>query len=209
MSVLDLTAPQSRDVTRRYQADILATGKIERVVKNYRRKDGSLVPVELVIDVLRDDSGKPLGLYAFITDISERARAEEAVVDSERRTRALFEGSLDAIVVADGEGHITLFNPAAEKIFGYASRRSSISRSHAHARHLRLPAPDDRRRAGPIVGLGACGGAGGRRGDVRRDMPTAPRRRRPARGASRASWAGPWSSRGGSRTAPSSRSSSP
>ena len=122
MSILDLTAPQSLEVTRRYQDDILKTGKIERVVKNYRRKDGSLVPVELVIDVLRDDSGQPMGLYAFITDISERARAEEAVVESERRARALFEGSLDAIVVADGEGHITLFNPAAEKIFGYASR---------------------------------------------------------------------------------------
>ena len=79
MSILDLTAPQSLEVTRRSQDDILATGKIERVVKNYRRKDGSLVPVELVMDVLRDDSGQPMGLYAFITDISERVRAEEAV----------------------------------------------------------------------------------------------------------------------------------
>jgi two-component system NtrC family sensor kinase len=119
MSILDLTAPQSRDVTRRYQADVLATGKAERVIKNYRRKDGSLVPVELVIDVLRDDSGVPLGLYAFITDISERARAEEAVVVSERRTRALFDGIHDAVFVHDQEGKILDANPAACRQLGY------------------------------------------------------------------------------------------
>ena len=41
--------------------------------------------------------------------------------ESESRYRRLAEGSLDAIVVADGEGRVTLFNPAAEKIFGYSS----------------------------------------------------------------------------------------
>lgn len=120
MSILDLTAPQSLEVTRRYQDDILASGKVERVVKNYRRKDGSLVPVELVIDVLRETSGRPMGLYAFITDISERARAEAAVVESERRARALFDGIHDAVFVHDREGRILDANPAACRQLGYA-----------------------------------------------------------------------------------------
>ena len=54
------------------------------MTKNYRRKDGSLVPVELIMDVFRDDSGQALGLYAFITDIHERVMAEE-VRSSPRR----------------------------------------------------------------------------------------------------------------------------
>src|SRR5439155_894389 len=43
----------------------------------------------------------------------------EALTASERRARQLTEASLDGIVVADDEGRIILFNPAAERTFGY------------------------------------------------------------------------------------------
>ena len=50
---------------------------------------------------------------------------------SEARYRRLTEGSHDAVVVADGEGRITLFNPAAERTFGYqADEVRSAGRSH-------------------------------------------------------------------------------
>jgi two-component system, NtrC family, sensor kinase len=126
MSIMDLTAPQSLEVTRRSHAEVLATGQNERVTKNYRRKDGSLVPVELIMDVFRDDSGQALGLYAFITDIRERVTAEEArkqseeaLVESERRARALFDGIHDAVFVHDQEGRILDANPAACRQLGY------------------------------------------------------------------------------------------
>src|SRR5262249_31067672 len=43
----------------------------------------------------------------------------EALAESERRYRQLTEAALDGIIVADEHGRITLFNPAAERIFGY------------------------------------------------------------------------------------------
>ena len=119
-SALDLTAPQSKDLTRRYHADVLATGKNERLIKNYRHKNGSLVPVELMVDVFRDDAGKPVGLYAFVTDISKRQETEAALVESERRTRALFDGIHDAVFVHDQEGKILDANPAACRQLGYS-----------------------------------------------------------------------------------------
>ena len=93
MSTLDLTAPQSVDRTRGSHAEVLASGKDERVVKNYRRKDGGLVPVELIVDAYRDESGKPLGLDGFITDISQRIKVETASRAPRALSRALRRGS--------------------------------------------------------------------------------------------------------------------
>ena len=50
----------------------------------------------------------------------ERARAEQALRDSEARKGATLEAALDAIVTIDHEGRIVEFNPAAERTFGYA-----------------------------------------------------------------------------------------
>ncbi|MGC8639267.1 MAG: PAS domain-containing sensor histidine kinase [Isosphaeraceae bacterium] len=119
MSILELTAEDSQDLTRQYHADILATGMNKRLMKKYRRKDGSVVPVELVVDVFRDDAGKPLGLYAFVTDISQSKETEAALVESERRARALFDGIDDAVFVHDQDGNILDTNPAACRQLGY------------------------------------------------------------------------------------------
>jgi PAS domain S-box-containing protein len=53
-------------------------------------------------------------------EIADRERAEEALRTSERLYRQLAEGILEAIVVADERGRIKLFNPAAQRAFGYA-----------------------------------------------------------------------------------------
>ena len=121
MSIMDLTAPQSLAVTRRYQSEVLATGKNERVIKNYRHKDGSLVPVELIIDVFRDDLGQPRGLYAFVTDISERVKAEQAVRNSEHLYRHLYDAAPVGYHEIDLDARIVNINRTACELLGYGS----------------------------------------------------------------------------------------
>lgn len=121
MSVMDLTAPQSLAITRRYQAEVLATGRNERVIKNYRRKDGSQVPVEVMIDVFRDDAGQPQGLYGFITDISERVQAEKAVRNSEQRYRELYNEAPVGYHEIDLDTRIVNINRTACELLGYSS----------------------------------------------------------------------------------------
>jgi len=53
------------------------------------------------------------------TELEERKRAEEQVRQSESRFRTVVEATNDAMVAIDPEGRITLFNPAAEEMFGY------------------------------------------------------------------------------------------
>lgn len=49
-----------------------------------------------------------------------RHRTEQTLLESETRLRATIEGAGDGIITIDREGAVTLANPAAAKMFGYA-----------------------------------------------------------------------------------------
>ncbi len=65
-----------------------------------------------------DDQGKPLRMLGVTIDITERKRAEEALRESQARLAGIVETAMDAIVSVDAAQRITLFNSAAEKMFG-------------------------------------------------------------------------------------------
>jgi PAS domain S-box-containing protein len=78
-----------------------------------RRKDGALVEVSVTVSPIHDDQGRVVAASVIARDVSERRGAEA-------RRSAVMETALDAIVTMDAEGRIVEFNPAAERIFGYA-----------------------------------------------------------------------------------------
>jgi PAS domain S-box-containing protein len=58
---------------------ILARGYSDVYEKEYRCKDGRVIPVELRTILARDEEGRPEVMWAMVRDVSERKRTEEAL----------------------------------------------------------------------------------------------------------------------------------
>jgi PAS domain-containing protein len=63
--------------------------------------------------------------FGVAVDVTDRKRAEEELLASERQFRAVFLASRDAIVIADDEGRHTDVNPAAGELIGPPTGASS------------------------------------------------------------------------------------
>lgn len=70
--------------------------------------------------MLRDETGKPRYSHGIMIDISERKLAEQALLESERKYRALFEQSHDAMFILDLQGNHLVANQRAADMLGYA-----------------------------------------------------------------------------------------
>jgi len=125
LSVLDLHAPQYRDMIR---DRTLRRSKGEDVPTQYEvelvRKDGSLLPVSYSVSRIMYE-GQPSSL-TFIRDISARKILEKEVQDSEERYRTLFDSTKEGILRFDASGFILSGNQAAADILGYENPQEMI-----------------------------------------------------------------------------------
>ncbi len=84
------------------------------------RKDGTRFWANVVIDPIRDDSGRLLGFAKVTRDVTDRKEAQEALRLSEERFRMLVRGVSDyAIYMLSPTGHVTNWNAGAHRIKGY------------------------------------------------------------------------------------------
>ncbi|HNQ03624.1 MAG TPA: PAS domain S-box protein [Thiobacillaceae bacterium] len=87
----DLTPPEWLPIEQARLEELNGSGQPVRYEKEYLRKDGSRVPIELVAQVVPDAAGRPDYYFSFITDISERKRHHDLLEMTARRAQALME----------------------------------------------------------------------------------------------------------------------
>ena len=106
-------APPSKQAE---SADLAARVRAGEWLSDYQtvrqRKDGTPVDVSISAAPVRDASGRVFGNMVAYTDITERKAQEE-------RLHAVIDASPIATVEFDLDGRVRLWNPAAERIFGW------------------------------------------------------------------------------------------
>ncbi len=98
----------------------LTDGKIHHVEDDFFwRKDGTGFPVEYTSTPILEE-GRLAGAVVSFKDISDKKKAMRDFFSSENRYRTIASTAQDAIILMDDHGRIAYWNPAAERIFGYA-----------------------------------------------------------------------------------------
>ncbi len=113
MSIYDFADTEDLQMNP-FQFDEMKSEKGARVERKMRKKDGSIIDIEVNAKFLSDGR-----FLAFIRDITDRKKAMEELRANEENTRLIMDAALDAIICVDTEGKITVWSSQAAKIFGW------------------------------------------------------------------------------------------
>jgi len=102
-----------------FQETLLRVGSVENYEYMARRKDGSHIWISSSARAVYDDNATVIHFEGNVNDITERKQSEEALKDSEKRYRTLFEKSTDAIFIIErSSGRYLDANEAALRLSG-------------------------------------------------------------------------------------------
>jgi PAS domain S-box-containing protein len=134
---ITLLFPTDRaDEERQILARIQNGEDVEHFETIRRRKNGELFPASITISTIRDSSGAIVGASKIARDITEQKLAElelrqhrdhlaDLVSIATTEVAAIVQTATSGIVTFDANGVIDVFNPSAEKLFGW--RKAEIA----------------------------------------------------------------------------------
>lgn len=120
MNIADLSKPEDLNNQKKDFQKLLNKGFFVAELEIVK-KDGSVLQVDLNTTLLPDGS-----VYASCRDITERKKVEREILQEKSKAeknesflRAIFENSLNAIVVSDDNGNYRAVNDSAASLFGH------------------------------------------------------------------------------------------
>ncbi|MFZ1370807.1 MAG: PAS domain S-box protein, partial [Ferruginibacter sp.] len=115
LSVADLFYPEDLE-TNPFRFEELQSGQIIRTERRFRKKDGTLIEVEMSSKILEDGR-----FIVFGHDIAERKNAENNLKESEAKFRTLFEQNMAGVYQSTFNGEILNCNHAFARMLKYDS----------------------------------------------------------------------------------------
>jgi PAS domain S-box-containing protein len=117
--VFDLIEEKDRENSKEHFNRILANQLSARDEYTFVKKDGSSFPIMIVSKPIMDGK-RIVGLRGIAIDITQRKQVEEALLESEKKSRAIVANSLIGIATSGADKNFLSANEAFCKILGYS-----------------------------------------------------------------------------------------
>ncbi|OPY26521.1 MAG: Bacterioopsin transcriptional activator [Methanocella sp. PtaU1.Bin125] len=117
MKFWEIFDPGMREMVRAAERSRLTGGEpVRRYEAKLATKDGSERWMDIAFSVM-GYRGAPT-VVATALDITQRKKAEEALIESEQKLRGVISQATEGILIVDEQGRVIEFNQAAEQIYG-------------------------------------------------------------------------------------------
>lgn len=112
-----------------YEPDYSRDKFIELINKNgiiygleskWKKKDGTFIYVHESAKAIKDENGNILYYDGTVEDITDKKKAIEALVESEKKFRSVVEEAVEIVFTIDINGYFTYVNPAGIKASGFS-----------------------------------------------------------------------------------------
>ncbi len=119
----EIVVPEERaSGAERYAELIQGKRDIDEYEQRFVRRDGSIVIANDKFQLLRDAAGKPQYIVGLTEDITERKHSQEALQQSEKLFRSIFENAQIGISIFGIETQAHLTNRALQEMLGYPEK---------------------------------------------------------------------------------------
>ena len=122
---IDFVPEESRQETAAALGRLAKNEKITRFVTRRLTRSRELLDVEISASRFADPDGKRRESVVILRDITRMKRVVAALRESEEKFRVIGESAQDAVIMMDGNGDVSYWNPAARKIFGYTEEEAA------------------------------------------------------------------------------------
>jgi PAS domain S-box-containing protein len=119
LSAQELSAQPEQSASKLQQ--LLTKEHLPIYERTFKKKDGTLVEVEINLELVRDLEGNPLHIQSVVRDITGRKTAEAALRAQHDELDRFFTVSLDLLCIADVNGRFLKTNKAWESTLGYTT----------------------------------------------------------------------------------------
>lgn len=105
--------------TARASIERQSRGINDRMEVSLLRKDGTVMPAQVSVSAVLDDTGESCGNLAIVTDISRQRQTETHLRTTEKFLAGVTESMEEGLLTLDVDGRIATVNHAAKDILGY------------------------------------------------------------------------------------------
>lgn len=121
LSYKDLVSQQEQSESTSLLQRLRNGERVRPYERTFRRKDGTLVHVELNVEIAYDHAGQPIYIQSIVRDITQRKQLEEQLRQSEAHLRSLIQSETALVMRTNLEGRYTYVNEALARWLGYSS----------------------------------------------------------------------------------------